>query len=65
VKNCQIASLALFHGKTNLTITTFLEGDFSWLNKKLGKNKNISFAISQNTLPHIYLYKYGVMLKDL
>jgi hypothetical protein len=33
VKNCQIASLALFYGKTNLTITTFLEGGFSWLNK--------------------------------
>jgi hypothetical protein len=28
VKNCQIASLALFYGKTNLTITTFLEGGF-------------------------------------
>jgi len=33
VKNYQIASIALFYGKTNLTITTFLEGGFSWLNE--------------------------------
>jgi hypothetical protein len=34
VKNCHLAYLNLFYGKTiYLTITTFLEGGFLWLNK--------------------------------
>jgi hypothetical protein len=30
-------SCSFFYGKTNLTITTFLEGGFSWLNKIYNK----------------------------
>jgi len=63
VENCQIASLALFYGKTNLTITTFLEGGFSWLNRRSHPFGVASFLVRRSKNEKVICWLVGLLFQ--